>query len=142
MDNTNFADTTLTMEELRGMVGEPVWMRMIGVPNAGRWVIVDFTDANTLYTKEGITYSNYGEYWLAYAYPPAYIDREKWEPCKECVSCENCQNNEDFDPYEGSYGECGQCCDNSKFKPKNFCYDCGRPLTPEAWAEFEKRVRG
>lgn len=72
----------------------------------------------------------------------AHMNVEAWEPCDECISCENCQNNEDFDPYEGSYGECGQCCDLKKFKPRNFCHSCGRPLTEEARAELEKRLRG
>lgn len=25
---------------------------------------------------------------------------------------------------------------------QNFCGECGRPLTPEAWAMLEKRLRG
>lgn len=73
---------------------------------------------------------------------PAHIDWKAWEPCESCISCENCKNNGDYDPYEGSYGECGQCYGFSNFEPSNFCRECGRPLTEEAQAELEKRLRG
>lgn len=73
---------------------------------------------------------------------PAHIDWKAWEPCESCISCENCKNNGDYDPYEGSYGECGQCYGFSNFEPSNFCRECGRPITEEAQAELEKRLRG
>ena len=73
---------------------------------------------------------------------PAHIDWKAWEPCESCISCENCKNNGDYDPYEGSYGECGPCYGFSNFEPSNFCRECGRPLTKEANAELEKRLRG
>lgn len=53
----------------------------------------------------------------AYAYPPARIDREKWELCMWCVP-------------------------NGQFGLNNYCSACGRPLTEEAWAELERRVCG
>lgn len=52
-----------------------------------------------------------------YAYPPAHIDREKWEPCMWCVL-------------------------NGQFGLNNYCSACGRPLTEEAWAELERRMLG
>ena len=52
----------------------------------------------------------------AYAYPPAHIDREAWEPCELCEK-------------------------QRKVFNENFCGECGRPLTKEAWAELEKRLR-
>ena len=47
----------------------------------------------------------------------AYIDREAWEPCSECAA-------------------------NHFMMGDKYCCECGRPLTEEAWAELEKRVRG
>lgn len=73
---------------------------------------------------------------------PAHIDREAWEPCESCLSCDNCRNQKDYDPYEGTYGECGQCYGYAHFEPCNFCHECGKPLTPEAWEILEKRLRG
>ena len=71
----------------------------------------------------------------------AHIDREAWEPCAECEkkSCDNCRYSEYF-----SYLEPCKSCENaSEWKPvQNFCGDCGRPLTDEAWAVLEKRLRG
>lgn len=32
--------------------------------------------------------------------------------------------------------------DQSRFEPKRFCLNCGRPLTEEAWAELERRLIG
>lgn len=52
-----------------------------------------------------------------YAYPPAHIDREKWEPCVWCVL-------------------------NRQFHENRYCPDCGRPITDEAWAELERRICG
>lgn len=67
--------------------------------------------------------------------------RSMWEPCKTCRSCDNCKNNSDYSPDEGIYGECGQCHEYSNFEPRNFCGECGRPLTNEAWSIIEKRIR-
>ena len=49
------------------------------------------------------------------AYPPAHIDREAWEPCYSC------------EPQLLMMGN-------------NYCGNCGRPLTEEAWDELEKRM--
>lgn len=139
----------LTLEQLRGMEGKPVFMQMIGEPKTGRWVIVDYADTEhpdkTLYTKEGVTYSDYGKHFVAYTYPPTHIDREAWEPCAKCVGCGNCYYFlHDDDEYP-----CNKCLKEStdknqypRFEPIGFCKHCGRPLTEEAWAELEKRRRG
>lgn len=48
---------------------------------------------------------------------PAHIDREKWVPCMWCAL-------------------------NGQFGLNNYCSNCGRPLTEQAWAELERRVFG
>lgn len=149
-------DTTkmvpLTLEQLREMDGKPVWVERNESPHDGKWFIVDHADVEnpdrTLYTREGVTYSDYGKYFTAYAYQPAHIDREAWEPCEYC--------NKQDDPclkggcFRKNRWKCGFTCDKYREYQKKvetlnnsrFCPECGRPLTPEAWAELEKRLSG
>lgn len=122
----------LTLEQLREMDGHPVWVERNETPHDGKWFIVDHADVEnpdkTLYTKEGVTYSDYGVYFTAYAYPPAHIDREAWKECPWCKS--------EYTVIDDDFGQ--------PVHPKmiKFCWKCGRPLTPEAWAMLEKRLRG
>lgn len=67
------------------------------------------------------------------------LDRSRWEGCQECTpqSCGTClryDNRNTGDPCTTS------CIKHSKYKPVNFCKNCGRPLTDEAWAELERRI--
>ena len=103
---------------------------------------------------------DYGKTWLAYAYSPIHIDREAWEPCEYCNGKTNLyQHTHTTKLFMNTFGEAAilitkcmacppyaDCCMNgisvnSAFKI-NFCPNCGRPLTEEAWQEFEKKVRG
>ena len=128
----------LTLEQLREMDGKPVWIERNESPHDGKWFIVDHADIEnpdrTLYTKEGVTYSDYGVHFTAYAYSPAHIDREAWKPCIKCNGkCYFCKFNET--------SKCGKCKNHEFYSPMfNFCPDCGRPLTEDAWAELEKRM--
>lgn len=139
-------ENPLTLEELRKMDGKPVWIQRNDPPHDGKWDLVDYADTEnpdkTLYTKSGVTYSEYGKYFTAYAYEPPCLDRSAWEPCAECRSCDNCKNSSDYDPDEGIYGECGRCHEYSNFEPCNFCRECGRPLTDAAWKMLERRLAG
>lgn len=79
---------------------------------------------------------------------PATIDREAWEPCEVC--------SEQDDPCykDGCFKEnapkCEYRCDKylawrrnlRRIRLAKFCPKCGRPLTEEAWAMLEKRLRG
>lgn len=134
------AGQPLTLEQLRGMKGKPAWIERNDEPHDGKWLIVEYADTEnpdkTLYTREGTTYSDYGTYFTAYAYPPAHIDREAWEPCGLCgtlhdeIMCRFSKKTE----YDQST--------TSRYAMARFCPNCGRPLTEETWAELEKRVRG
>lgn len=135
----------LTLERLRKMDGEPVWVERNENPHDGKWFVVDHADTEnsdkTLYTKEGVTYSDYGKYFTAYAYPPAHIDREAWEPCNLCrgKQCSRCARFLRKD----SYKFCSRCFTGQEYIPlTDYCPKCGRPMTEEAWAELEKRLRG
>lgn len=77
----------------------------------------------------------------AYAYPPAHIDRE--------ALCGEWQGEADgYADGELVYDvwRCGDCghieeTDDPDLLPR-FCPNCGRAMTPEAWAELDKRLRG
>lgn len=87
---------------------------------------------------------DYGKTWIAYAYPPAHIDREAWEPCGELCrnNCMTCDHN--ADELFGDADYCKDCHRYSKWESSvhKYCECCGRPKTPEAWAELEKRLMG
>lgn len=114
----------LTMEQLREMDGHPVLIKHIGEDsnNKKEWALV-FCKEKICRTACGniAIFAFYGIGWIAYAYPPAHIDREAWERCWTCRWVVSQPNR------------------GSDYK---FCPNCGRPLTPEAWAELEKRFRG
>ena len=63
----------LTLDELRQMGGEPVWVQTPGIPKYGRWVIVAGVDTEdgqrTLYCQGDYTCRNYGRDWIAYRRP-------------------------------------------------------------------------
>lgn len=139
----------MTIEQLRKMDGQPVWI--VEWPEWGHWELSEDAEDYIIDRrkefyglKQNATEGKYGLHkrgWLAYAYPPAHIDREAWKPCELCISCENCKNS--------NVGEfcnpCFRCLQSDKkdgFSPVGFCRECGQPLTEEAWAELEKRLRG
>ena len=69
------------------------------------------------------------------------IDRSKWKPCL-CYkpSCTTCINMDAWDRY-GKPIVCLKCENNSNYDPDdNYCSECGRPLTEQAWKELERRV--
>lgn len=81
---------------------------------------------------------------------PAHIDWEAWEPC------ELCKRIDEVDPCykDGCFRENASACDfrcdkflewradRKRLTGAAFCPKCGRPLTEEAKAELEKRLRG
>lgn len=153
----------LTLEQLRGMDGEPAWI--VEYPDWGHWELSEdasdyIADRDTeLY---GLTYPDpegrdglHKLGWLAYHYPPVATDTnvggkdinvptsinlDAWEPCDECRNkcCFNCL----YDNLSMQSEPCNSC-DGDKWETKHlFCPNCGRPLTPEACAMQEKRLRG
>lgn len=120
----------LTLEQLREMEGQPVYVERNEEPHDGKWFIVDYADTinpdMTLYTRDGTTYSDYGVYFTAYDRPSTAINREAWEPCRWCNS-EYTIEDDDF----------GWPVKRSLIR---YCWRCGRPITEEAWAELEERL--
>ena len=60
----------LTLEELRKMDGEPVWVQSPGVPEYGRWALVEGVGENCLFLHDDFTCHEYGKTWLAYRQKP------------------------------------------------------------------------
>lgn len=157
----------LTLEQLRNKLGKPIFLETgevsIKEQLIARWTILENWDGPwfDFYKRKKLFHEkDYGITWLAYAYPPAHIDREAWEPCEMCGGKKALyQHTTHTKLYMNTFGEAAtlvtecmacppyaDCCmknisANSAFKI-NFCPNCGRPLTEEAWKELEKRVRG
>lgn len=138
----------LTLEQLRKMDGKPVWVEFED-SSGGLWGIVHISVFEQIVFPNGlhctIGQPYYGKIYKAYAYPPARIDREGWEPyhwccceidrqSKHCAECRFFDTSMDMEP-------CKSCENGSNWKYKfKFCPSCGRPQEDEDWAELEKRI--
>lgn len=60
----------------------------------------------------------------------------QWEPCRVCSSEYSQKIVAVVERYHGCVTEA------IKTVKVSYCPVCGRPLTEEAWAELEKRLRG
>lgn len=71
-----------------------------------------------------------------------HIDRNKWKSCWTCENdiCRTCVNA-GADPLGDPCYKCSQDGRQEQYEPANFCPDCGRPLTNEAWDMLEKRIK-
>lgn len=139
----------LTLDQLREMDGKPVFVHVIdhtvfadkeddfdgwGMCRKS-WVRVWDSKRSDIVHID-YDFDDYGEYWIAYANHPAHIDREAWEPCGVCgkadgvITARYCTEDAQ-----------GLTITNHNVKSV-FCPKCGRPLTPDAWAMLEKRLRG
>lgn len=128
----------LTLDQLREMDGQPVWIedvnrwRFVSIPEAEQFKNTPFV----LFRKEDVQFE-----WqiedselTVYSYPPAHIDRSEWTA--EWI----------YDDCEFNLPKCSACGCRSKDATyghkNNFCPKCGRAMTEEAWAELERRLRG
>ena len=147
------AGKALTVEQLCQMDGKPVllkspwWTEWCILAERGEHEIagdaISFTRRH--YGVVCLGLSDYGKTWTAYAYSPAHIDREKWEPCEFCGYAEH-PDKKLFqkDGYLFYAGYTKQYAVDSFHEEETedvkFCPRCGRPLTDEAWAELAKRI--
>lgn len=138
------ANEPLTMEQLRKMDGQPVWVRVSenwrksGIYEG--WMLIRFHEnddrirAYTYDTRFGATFhaqQDYGISWWAYAYPPVYIDWEAVESTWERGKY----------PSGTHYLFCKKCGERNS-KMSKFCPSCGRAMTPEARIELKKALSG
>lgn len=126
----------LSLEQLKQMNGKPVWGKSLINEKPGEWFILRVVNMSKTWfiacagAEQGFgDKDTYGKTWLAYPYPPAHIDRSKWEKCELCSLT---------DGKPASRLILAETC-NGEAK---YCPRCGRPLTEEAWAELERRLRG
>lgn len=130
------AGEPLSLEQLKQMDGKPAyWLKdeswgIISVDSTGRWAGKPFfrgrkQEANFEYDIESRNME-------VYAYPPAHIDRSKWEFCLWCKDLQYLPHEMCADVKMPGGSEIGA----------SFCPSCGRPLTEEAWAELEKCIGG
>lgn len=137
------AGEPLSLKQLKQMDGKPVWVEFIGHPDGTPieplWMLVNCREKRLVTDVEYVDWNSEG--WFAYSYPPAHIDRSKWEACDHCKkACWNCNHNL-FAVKEMT--KCDDCVNQSKWEflaYQNYCPKCGRPLTEEAWVELERRV--
>lgn len=69
------ANEPLTLDELRGMDGEPVWVDVLG--DKAWWVVIGSTERGKLTTDYGgwFDFRDYGKTWLAYRTKPEMPER-------------------------------------------------------------------
>lgn len=69
------------------------------------------------------------------------INWKMWDLCGNCKpSCANCISGDEYE--DDCPIECQCCVNHNNYRPKDkYCSSCGRPLSLEAQAELEKRIR-
>ena len=67
----------LTIEELKTMIGEPVWVQGPGLPQYGRWAIVEDAFGTSLFLVNDFTCHDIGKTWEAYRHKPKEEDHGK-----------------------------------------------------------------
>lgn len=79
---------SLTLEQLRKMDGQPVWVKVIGKTGirCDGWCEAEIREKDPFAyvwwpgseVEDIAKIEDYGKTWACYAYPPAHIDREAW----------------------------------------------------------------
>lgn len=155
-DRNLAAKEPLTEEQLKKKIGDPVWIESA---RRAEWMILWGYHAPEVYgrafiftrrtaQKEQFQFSELGVTWKAYAYPPAHIDKEAWEPCEWCGEWigGDCMPREQDAGCRLYAGYCKQVAADDFYADEteelSYCPKCGRPLTEKAWAMLEKRMRG
>lgn len=134
---------SLTLEQLREMERPtPVWAEVEGKTIEGwdgYWCLCQ--NGKILAPSRLVIQAECMDGVEFYAYPPAHIDCEVWAPCGACKNGEITIHVPKF----RAMAVCNQHMDHEAFDVTfrlKFCPWCGRPMTEEAWAELEKRLRG
>lgn len=143
----------LSINQLKKMVGMPVWVECLSPkkyesPPVG-WRIVEKSIMGRIgvWNEEScFAERDYRKDWIAYT--AKRIDREAWEPCEWCGEWigGDCRPREQDAGYKLYAGYCKQVAADDFYEDEteelNYCPICGRPITDQAWAELEKRLRG
>lgn len=126
----------LTIEELRKMDGKPVWVEDLEGDRGSGWKIIYWDRGKylVLVSKrlDGFLLDEYGETWLAYSIEPIHIEGKEYTA--EWIYRDN-----------WSFPTCSKCGVESHhvfLNKENFCSNCGRAMTDEAWEILNKRLKG
>ena len=121
----------LTLEQLREMDGQPVWIVRLE-DNLGWWAIVRLRNdrANTDYGAYFMI-SDYGKAWIAYAYHPGHIDRETWTA--------EWKDHYKSGVHAGTGAICSSC-DVWNERKTHICPFCGKAMDEDGFAMLEKRM--
>ena len=130
----------LTLEQLREMDGQPVWI--VEAPYWGHWELSEDAEEYILDRDPdlyGLTYPDpdgkgglHKLGWLAYAHPPAHIDREAWTA--------EWKNQYKSGASAGTGFVCS-FCDMWNGRKSHICPSCGRAMDGDGLSELEKRLR-
>lgn len=76
------SNESLTLEDLREMNEEPVWVQNLEEPGKSQWRLLYWDRGKYLVLQgisvQGYLLEEYGESWLAYRYPPEKKDKINW----------------------------------------------------------------
>lgn len=134
----------LTLEQLQEMDGQPVRMEdLTGGTLWNQWIIFERHTDDGFIPRGGGYFGcdSYGVKWLAYAYPPAHIDREAWVSVEERLPGDN-ERVIAYRPNEAdvsAYKYCVMWGWSVKMSMKHRGISHWMPL-PEPPAELEKRM--
>lgn len=127
----------LTLEQLRDMDGLPVWIEHCNPKYNHIWLIWRNSKEDDIITG----FEGYGEFWRAYAYPPAHINLEAWTAEWEGSADGYADGELVYDTW--TCPECGHTedTDDQDLLP-DFCPSCGLAMTDKAREILRKRARG
>lgn len=143
MDN-NFLGVPLTLEELRGMDGQPVKISVLNSGFTACRIVVDAKDEYIITAGVGgmcLTANGYGKTWLAYPYHPAHIDPETWTGCEYCTGCVDDRSFLDsVDLYITGDGWLNSSCKDHDICKIEFCAKKSAPTTKAGTRRSAYRV--
>lgn len=136
----------LTLEELRKIENQPVWVKLIGQTGirCEGWCEIEVREQYTPYEHAVIFWpgsevedigrvETYGETWVVLSYQPEQIKREPCERCKPAdFPPDRCAHSFHVVDSEIYYYDTEEGWEGEEIK---FCPWCGRPLTPEEGVE-------
>ena len=136
----------LTLEQLRQMDGQPVWIEDVGcfglvsVADIGAFKGVPYVR----FCKSVDSFKHNVEYRGLKLYACKPINFDKWEPCEHCRP--STWPPDMFSPHDFPVVDNAiyyyDVDDGWEGEEINFCPWCGRPLTPAARELLERRLRG
>lgn len=129
----------LTLEQLQDMYDRPAKFVDLYTDFDENVIVGVFGKTGVFYstleeTNQFKSTKDYGQRWIAYAYPTAHIDLEAW-------TAEWIPQIDDDGCCWHQCSSCGHDLDSLEV-PSAFCPSCGKAMTPEARAMLEKRLRG